>query len=140
MPKKTKPVTKFGQANVREILEECQKALAPIAEKYGLTLDRKGRTYQHDALPVMFQLLIKETTEDGTVLTAAGKDFQKYAALYGLKAEDFGREFRHQGETFRISGFKPKSRKYPVLADNVKTGKTFKFMVETVEAGLKRAA
>jgi len=140
MPKEIKPVTQFKQANVRAILEECREALEPIAEKYGLTLDRKGRTYQGDSLPVMYQLLIKQVTEDGTVLTAAGKDFQTHAPMYGFEKDDLGKTFTtHQG-TYRISGWKPKSRKYPILGECVKSGKTYKFMVEQVKAAFKRAA
>jgi hypothetical protein len=133
-------IKQFDGRTVEAILKECRDALAPIAEKYGLTLDRKGRTYHRDSLPVMFQFLVKELDEDGNALTAAAKDFQTYAPLYGLKADDLGKEFTSRGETFRISGFAPKSRKYPILGENVRTGKTYKFPLETVKAGLKRAA
>jgi hypothetical protein len=140
MSKQTKPLTQFNQVNVRAILEECREALEPVAEKYGLTLDRKGRTYQHDSLPVMFQLLVKQMTEDGTVLTAAAKEFQRYAPMYGFDKDDLGKTFTtHQG-SYRISGWKPRSRKYPILGECVRSGKTFKFMVEQVKAGLKKAA
>ena len=140
MPKKTKTVTKFGGANVKAILEECREALEPIAEKYGLTLDRKGRTYASDALPVMFQLLIKELGADGQEMTTDGKAFVRYASSFDLDPADLGREFTSRGNTFRITGLKPKSYKFPILAANVKTGKTFKVPAETVKAGLKRAA
>ena len=139
-PKAGTPVTKFNQTNVGAILEECREALAPIAEKYGLVLDRKGRTYHHDALPVMFQMLVKKTDEDGNVITADGKAFIEQAVFYGLKPEDLGQEFTSRGKKFRITGLKPRSRKYPVLAEEVATGKTYKFPAEAVKAGLSRAA
>lgn len=139
MTKKTK-ITKFDRATVRQILAECEEALRPVAEKHGLTLDRKGKTYYQDALPVMFQLLITKLDEDGNVLTADAKAFQQQAFLYGLEPSDLGREFRSRGDTFRITGLRPRSRKYPILAENVKTGKTYKFHAETVKAGLKAAA
>jgi hypothetical protein len=140
MPKQTKTIKEFTNPLVRKIMDECEEALRPVAEKYGLTLDRKGSTYRRDALPVMFQLLVTEKDEDGNVLSAAAKDFQKFATMFGLKADDLHREFVHQGERFRITGVKPRSRKFPLLGENVRTGKTYKFPVETVKAGLKRAA
>ena len=140
MSKQTKPVTKFGRANVRAILEECRQALEPIAEKHGLTLDRKGRTYASDALPVMFQLLIKEMGADGQEMTTDGKAFVRHAVSFDLDPTDLGREFTSRGRTFRITGLLPKSYKYPILATNTATGKTLKFPAETVKAGLKRAA
>jgi hypothetical protein len=133
-------IQQFDGALVRKIMEETEKALKPIAEKYGLVLDRKGRTYHRDSCPVMYQFLVKETGARGEVLTAAAKDFQKYAARFGLAATDLGREFRRNGTFFRIVGMKPKSHKYPVLAMNVSTGKTFKFAAEDVETALKLAA
>lgn len=138
--KKTKTIKKFDRTTVRKILAECEEALRPIAEEYGLTLDRKGRTYYADSLPVMYQFLVTEKDEDGNVLTAEAKDFQKYAPMHGLDADDLHREFVSGGDKFRITGFKPRSRKYPILGENVRTGKTYKFTLETVKAGLKRAA
>ena len=139
MPK-TKPVTKFGRANVRAILEECRKALEPIAERHGLTLDRNGKTYQLDALPVMFQLLVKEIGADGQEMTTDGKAFVRHAAQFDLKPEDLGTEFTDTRGTFRIIGLLPKSWKFPILVEDVQTGKKLKFPSERVGAGLKRAA
>lgn len=137
---KTKPIKEFTNPIVRKLMDECEEALRPIAEKYGLTLDQKGRTYRRDALPVMFQLLVTEKDEDGNALSAMAKDFQNMAPLFGLEPDDLGKEFTRAGKTFRITGLKPRSRKYPVLAENVKTGKTYKFPAETVKEALKRAA
>lgn len=140
MTQKAKIIKKFDRASVRQILEECEEALRPIAEKYGLTLDRKGRTYRSDSLPVMYQFMVTEKDEDGNVLSAEAKDFVARAVLYGLEPEDLHREFKSRGNTYRITGLKPRSRKYPILGEDVRTGKTYKFPLETVKAGLKRAA
>jgi hypothetical protein len=88
----------------------------------------------------MYQFLIKEIGKDGGELTAAGKDFINYASMYGLEPSDLGKEFKSRGKTYRITGFKPRSHKYPILAVNVRTGKAFKFMVEDVKGKLKLAA
>lgn len=140
MSKAKTTLKQFDGTSVRRIMDECRAALEPIAEKYGLVLDRKGSTYHRDALPVMLQFMIKDVDEDGNVLTAEAKAFQKYAVMFGLKAEDLGREFMFRGETFRVVGLRPKSPKFPVLAENVRTGKTFKFREADVLAGLQRAA
>lgn len=140
MTNKNRSVTKFTRTNVRDILEECRAALEPIAEKHGLVLDRKGRTYYADALPVMFQLLVKQTDENGRVLSAEGKAFLEQATLFGLKPEDLGRKFQDSGDEYEVCGLKPRSRKYPVLATNTRSGKTFKFPVSVVRAALESKA
>jgi len=129
----------FDSTSVRVIMDECETALKAIAEKHGLTLDRKGRTYRRDSLPVMFQFLTEELDANGNAMDSRAKDFIKYASLYGLSEGDFLAEFRSNGETFRICGFKPRARKYPVLAENVRTGKTFKFPAERVKRLLAEA-
>ena len=140
MSKKTKPVAQFNQTNVKAILEECREALKPIAERHGLTLDRKGRTYAGDALPVMFQLLVKELNADGQEMTTDGKAFVRYASEFDLDPADLGKEFTSRRRAFRIIGLLPRSPKYPILAVNVETGKTHKFPTEMVKAGLERVA
>jgi len=135
----TTKITEFDRTSCRALMDECEKALGPIAEKYGLTLDRKGKTYRRDSLPVMFQFLVKELDANGNAMDSRAMDFLKYAALYGLSKDDFLAEFRSNGELFRITGFKPRAVKYPVLAENVRTGKTYKFPAERVKLALAQA-
>lgn len=136
----SKPVTKFTNTNVRQILSECEEALRPIAEKYGLTLDQKGKSYRRDALPVMYQFLVRETDEEGNEMSSEGKEFQRRAPWLGLEASDLNREFTSRGRKYRITGLNPRGRKYPILAEEVRTGKKYKFPVEVVKAGLEKAA
>ena len=111
-----------------------------MADKYGLTLEQKRITYYNDKMPVGYQLLVTETNGDGEVLDSAAKDLDKYAFRHGLGEGLYGREFTNGSDTFRICGYKPKSRKYPFIAENVATGKRYKFMTHTVSGGLKSKA
>lgn len=143
MPKaKTTPValTSFDRATVRQIMDECREALAPVAEKYGLVLDQKGSTYHRDALPVMLQFLIKRVDKAGNVISKEAQMFLKDCVCFGLKPDDLGREFMSRGRTFRIIGVAPRSTYYPIIVEELKSGKTFKMSAETVVEGLKRAA
>lgn len=130
-------IKQFDAATASAILEECRAALQPIADKYGLTLDRKGRTYRPEALPVMFQFLTTELDARGNAMSVAAKDFQRLAAFYGLTPEHLGRMFDQHGERFKIVGLSAQSPKYPILASNVRTGKTFKFPPSVVLVGLQ---
>ena len=132
----SKTIKKFDRANVRQIQKEMGEALQAVADKYGLTLEQKRVTYYNDKMPVGYQLLVTETNEDGEVLDSAAKDLDKYAFRHGLGEGLYGREFTNGVATYRICGYKPKSRKYPILAEDIQTGKKFKFPVFTVKAGL----
>jgi hypothetical protein len=139
MTAKTATVTSFDRVTVRKITEECGEALEAIAAKYGLKLDRKHCSFRGDEMPIAYRLLTVTTDTNGNALDASGKEFQKYAAMFGLTPTDLGREFKNGGQTFRITGLKSRSPKFPVLAENVRTGKTFKFPVEAVQRALKAA-
>lgn len=135
----SKKITKFTPANVRDLMSEIEEALEPIAEKHGLTLDRKGRTFYRDSLPVMFQLLVKQEDEDGNAMDSKAKDFVRCARNYGLSADDYHAEFQSNGRTFRITGLNTRARGYPVLAEDVRNGKTYKFPAGRVKEALARA-
>lgn len=135
----TSKIEKFDRPTIRKVLEECGEALQAVAEKHGLKLERKHCTYSQDELPVAFKLITVQLDPNGNAMDSRAKDFIRYADLYGLSESDFLAEFRRGAKTYRICGFKPKARKYPVLAECVQDGKTYKFPVETVKAALAKA-
>jgi len=127
----------MDRATVRQINQEAEEAMREIAEKYGLVLEPKTARYTNSDVVLKFKCLVKETTEDGEVLDTDAKNLKLYAFRHGLGEDAYGKEFVRAGDTYRITGYKPKSRKYPILAENVKTGKTYKFPEHTVQLFLK---
>ena len=63
--------------------------------------------------------------------------FEVLAPEYGLRPEDFGREFSSRGERFRINGIDPRRPRYPVSAVRIPDGKAYKFTAENVAALLQ---
>lgn len=47
---------------------------------------------------------------------------------------NYGDRFQWGTETYKITGYKRRSRKYPVLAESEKTGRTYKFQADSVRA------
>lgn len=130
-------IEEMNQDNVELLLEECRKALEPVAQKFGLDLQRKNCTFKEKECPVPF--LMKATSVDkyGNVLSQEVVDFQDRAILYGLKKEDLGRTFEKRGKQFKIVGLRPRNHKYPIICEATKTGKKYKFPAETVVKFLK---
>lgn len=133
-------IKEFNRTNARELVEECCKALEPIAKKYGLTLDEKGRSFYRDRLPMKFDLIVPVMDEKGEALDPKAQEFKKKALRVGLEPDDLHREFKSRGETYRIVGLNLRAKKYPVLGERVRDGKRFKFHVDTVRNGLKPKA
>jgi hypothetical protein len=59
-------------------------------------------------------------------MTKEATDFNRFAASFGI-TKKLGDTFFFRYETYEIVGLKPRSSKYPLLAKNISSGKTFKF-------------
>jgi hypothetical protein len=132
MPTKTTALTEFDRTSLRMLMDEAEPVLKAIAEKHGIVLSRIRKGYRKNALPLMFEFIIREENESGEVLSRDAIEFKKYATVFGLKPEDLGRRFESRGETYEICGASIKSSKYPILAKNISNGKVFKFMPESI--------
>ena len=130
-----KPIKEFDKVNIKMICSEIDEAVQSVAEKYGIKLERGNASYRTNN----FVLKINGSvlTDTGQAMTREASDFQKMAPLFGLSADDLGKEFVANGKRFVITGLKPRSPKYPILAAEVGTGTTYKFQVDTVVRRLK---
>ncbi len=116
-------ITAFNKVNLALLGADMQAALAPVAAKYGLSVKKgTGRfTDRNYTTKLEFNLLNAEGKD-----TTAEDQFKRLAPILGFRPEDFGKEFLAQNQLFRISGVKPSSRKFPILATRA-DGKVFKF-------------
>lgn len=127
---------KFTPKFLDTILEEARAALAPVAERHGLVLQRKHCSYQSSEAPVAFKFVVPERNEDGSAISPSETEFRRYASRFGLDPESFGQAFNYNGVDFRICGIKPKARRLPVLARNF-DGKVYSFTAKVVLSGLE---
>ena len=125
---KSKKITSFDLANVRELDAAIMEALKKVGEAYGVEFkEGRGRW-----TPTRYECRLD-------VLTAGTEpqevqDFRQCAAMIGLKPEDLGRAFFIQGRRLTIVGLLPRSLRYPILAEDG-DGTRCKVAVETVKAG-----
>ena len=106
--------------------QEIEAALAPIAAKYGTKVITTNIKYDDITTDVVVSFRT-ETAEK----SAEQFNFEKHAAYYGFKPEDFGFAFSHNGKFFKFVSFKTTARKYPCIC-NCSDGKQYAFTVETI--------
>ena len=109
----------FDKISIDKIHREMETALQPIAQKYGITIVRGGGNY--GGLEATLKFLLRTQSETGE--TQEALDFKQYAELFGVPVAALGQTVRLGRETFKIVGLTPRRRKYPVLIQNVLTGK-----------------
>ena len=131
-------INRVDRRTVEMLLADAMEALAPVADKHGIVLERKHCTYSPTEVPVAFKFVIPERAEDGTAIDPKETEFRKYARRFGLEPDDYGKLFKTYNGVYRISGIKPRGKKYNVLGEHVDSGRTFKFPAGAVVDGLKR--
>lgn len=130
---------KIDRATLRLISEDALKALQEVADKYGITLSQGRSTYSNgDTGTLKFEMVLRTQDADGNVLSRQALDFQKHASLYGLDPSDLGREFDSNGKKYRITGLAGGRSTYPILAENLSNGKTYKFAADIIQFKLGR--
>ena len=114
----------------RILRDEMDAALKAVGDKYGITIAVGGGKYTDSN--VTFKVEAAVVNEDGQKLGKDAVAFQQNARYYGLTPEDLFKEFTFQGVTHQIVGLKPQSRKFPILAKNLRDGKTYKMTASSV--------
>ena len=116
-----------------EMLEAC----TAIAARHGLKAEALGITAMNLRWNFDFGVRVSIPRPDGTTIQPERMLFEVMAPEYGLRPEDFGREFSSRGERFRITGIDPRRPRYPVSAVRIPDGKGYKFTAENVAALLQ---
>ena len=119
----------------KEMLDACQK----VADTYGLTVVDGGLRDMNLRTGFEFGVRVGIPLSDGSIFEPEKAMFEILAENYGLKPEDFGREFSTGSETFRIVGIETRRPKYPINAERLPDRRGFKFTAENVAMCLKAA-
>ncbi len=121
----------INKAKAQALGSAVEKALAAVAEEFGLTVEVRGGKYSANSYAPRVEFATAGASED---------DFRTYAHMYGLEPDDFGKEFVSRGRTFKVSGLAHRSRTYPILATEMSDGKTYKFTPDGIQKALGKAA
>ncbi len=117
----------------RDLLTACQQ----VAETHGLTVeggDLSDVDLRH-GFDIQFRVGIP--LPDGSLFSHDKALFDVLAPSFGLEPSDHGRIFRTGGEAFRITAINPNRPKYPISAERLADGRSYKFSADNVDAYLK---
>lgn len=125
--KKSTSVQRFNKENVTMFRDELTEALASIEKKFGVTVNLGGIRYGDSKFST------RVTVSIGSADESAKREWDLNCWRFNLKPEQFGSTFVHfpHGTRYTVTGLKPKSRKYPILAQNA-NGTTYKFPASVV--------
>lgn len=131
-------IQKLDRATVRTLTDEINAALAPLAQRHGITLRVGGGSFgeAYASLRVDVATIGQQgqpNTRESLALGALG-------ALYGLEGVQVGTVLVMQGDRFVVTGLNAKARKAPVCLRRERDGKEFKATVEMAKAALAKVS
>lgn len=126
-----KTITSLDRSSLRVISAEMETALAGIAAKYGISIEKAGGTFGYTNAVVKFKLAV---SQNGKFITKEQTDFELYASSYGLKKTDLGKQFKYANRKFEIIGLNSRASRRPILAKDISSGKVFRFEAASVKS------
>jgi len=125
-------ITSFDKSTLKTLQAEIEKALKPVAEKFGVGMKMNGGSYGPGAATLKVQVVPLNT--DGTRKSEFEDSFKKYASTYGLKPEHLFAEITYGGNRYKIVGLNPNRYKMPLHVERVPGGKRFFIPIEAANA------
>lgn len=122
-------INSLDRTAVRRINDDIQSALDAVAKRYGVQIKVGNSRFSNTNCTTKID--ISTVNEGGTVMTKEATDFNRFAANFGI-TKKLGDTFDFRYDRYEITGLKPRSSKYPVLAKSLSNGKIFKFPANVI--------
>lgn len=116
---------------VKALREKLQCVLDEASESLGYVLKLGNATFSATAT---FKLECSPIKTDGSVVSKEAEDYKRNARLFQMDPEWLGENFIVGGRIYRLTGLSVKSRRFPILAVEVDSGKTYKLPEGVVQS------
>ena len=117
-------IEKFDREKLAALRVDIENALRDIEQRHGIKISL-GRI-NYDATSARAKLEAHPSGFDPDK-----ENFERFARVYGMDPAWFGESFKSRGTPFRITGFNPNARAFPVIAEKP-DGAQYKFRSETI--------
>jgi hypothetical protein len=122
-------ITSFDRNNWKTVAAEIEKAVQPVAKKYGITVESYGGTISDINGIFKLQVNIEGSLE---------KAYRERAKSWGLPEDGIGKTLIYCGRTYTITGLEP-YKKFPVITVR-DDGKTIQFKTDVVKEYFEKLA
>ena len=132
--------------NVHQIRTDMTEALKAVATKHGLVINlgrirfnAKELRCKLEALAIDQTFGATEAEDKGTIIGITDGEraaWNAYCERYGLKPEHLGATIQLNGSPYKLVQIKPRFRKYPIIAVNKLTGKSYKWPAVKIRSAL----
>ena len=120
-------ISQLDTQTLKIVRAKMEEALAAL-EEIGIHAETGHISYQDRSATVRVEISV--LGEGGEVVTKEAANYDLYREMRGLPER--GTQFTSRGSTYTITGFKPRSSKYPVMVTRA-DGRAFKFPIDNVK-------
>jgi len=117
----------FDKTQLRKFREDFDRTLVEFSKKHGITLSIGNISYSGSEFHTKLTGYATANGENPEQI-----EFEKCCPLYGLSKDDYGKKFSTFNGEYSLVGFKPKSRKYPVIGKSA-NGARYKFPLSVLD-------
>jgi hypothetical protein len=103
----------FDKTKVQAIAGDLRTAVEDLARKHGVGVAVGVAHFNTETIRVKLEF---STTADGAAISPSGRQFKRYARMYGLEPDDLGAPFTWKGRQYTIVGLNPRKMRMPIEA------------------------
>ena len=128
------------RSQVKTLHEKLNQALELIASEVGEGVELKLGNGTYSGNNITFKLEVAVPNENGETISKEAQDYLRCCKSYSLKPEWLNQTCNVLGSIgeAKVVGLKPRSRKYPVLVEQVGTGKLYKVHANSVRFAMEK--
>jgi hypothetical protein len=119
---------------VKALRDALQEAAKGVEQAHGVKVRFGNASYSSDNC--CFKVEVMDLSANGTPIRREATTLGKLAEVYGLPKDAVGKEVVIGRGRFRLVGLNTKAQRFPVLAECLASGKTYKFALADVQRAL----
>ena len=134
----------LNKTNIEQVRNLIASKLEEISTETGMQITLGNCSYTSEN--ATFKLEVATLSEDGEAMTKEAKDFKTHATMgwANTEAGEVKPEWLFQtftdsrNEEYKVVGYKPRSKKYPMLVASTSNGKKYKMTTQTIIRGFTK--
>ena len=124
-------IQSFNRPALKSLRVSLDAALAKVAAEHGISISAGNISFTAETATIKLNAGV--IGSGGVAVTKEAQAFDQYKNLVGLGSLNVGDAISIQGADYTISGYKPRSKRSPVVVTKVSNGSSYKVSVDMVK-------
>lgn len=117
-------IKSFDKHNLGTIRKDIEAALKSVGATHGISLRLGNIRFTNDTFSTKLDVTLNDTT--GSIVTPELAELRKMGKSYLGPAFDENKVYERLGKKVKIVGISPRRSKYPIIYQELSTGKRYK--------------